>query len=181
MWFGYMPSCHWSSAPQNSDDDIWLFVQWGPLKPVNSAPQSLSILLLFNSTSERLAACWTGARHRDLNYSGGQAAQYLFFGNVGNQRAFWVGLNMNEHAQKSSIHDLLSFNANGYVYKCRKKNQHWTEDVHIFFCDANKKLLVLNDSNKKKSQYMYLEVFVIVCLCVSPEPATCPGCTRPLT
>lgn len=85
MWFGCMPSCHWSSAPQNNDDDIWLFVRWGPLKPVNCAPQSLSILLLFNSTSERLHACWIGGRCSDLNYSSGQIARYLFFGNVGNQ------------------------------------------------------------------------------------------------
>lgn len=92
MWFGCVPSCQWSSAPQNSDDDIWLFVQWGPLKPVNSAPQSLSILLLFNSTSERLLACWTGGRRCNLKYSGGQVAQYLFFGNVGNQRGFFTAI-----------------------------------------------------------------------------------------
>ena len=89
MWFGCMPSCHWSSAPQNNDDDIWLFVRWGPLKPVNCAPQSLSILLLFNSTSERLHACWIGGRCCDLNYSGGQIARYLCFGNVGTNRTFY--------------------------------------------------------------------------------------------
>lgn len=90
MWFGSMPSCHWSSASPNNDHDIWLFVQWGPQKPVNCAPQSLSILLLFNSTSERLLACWTEGRCRDLNYSAGQIERYLFCGNVGNQEAFFA-------------------------------------------------------------------------------------------
>lgn len=103
MWFGRMPSCHWSSAPQNNDDDIWLFVQRGPLKLVNCDPQSLSILLLFNSTWERLHACWTGGRCCDLNYSGKQIAQYLFLGNVGNKWAFFTADISTCHSGKNSL------------------------------------------------------------------------------